>query len=400
MRAADVVGMAWGALVKHRLRSALSLLGVAIGVLAVVLLTALGEGARRYVGGQFEALGTNLLIVLPGKVETSGALPGLGGAPNDLTLADARALARDVPQAELVVPIALGNETVSHAERGRQVIVVGTSADFLEARRLALAAGSFLPRLEWERSAPVVVLGSKLARELFPAESPLGGVVRVGDARVRVVGVLAPRGMQLGLDMDDLAIVPVASAMRLFDESSLFRILVQVGAHGELERARERVVALLTERHDEEDVTCITQDSVSGGLESILAVLTLVIAGIAAVSLSVAGIGIMNVMLVSVSDRTSEVGLLRALGARRGDVRALFVVEAVLLSCAGGVAGLALSWLAERLLALWFPRFPAAAPAWAIAAALATSLVVGAVFGVLPASRASRLDPVLALQKR
>ncbi len=400
MRAADVVGMAWGALLKHRLRSALSLLGVAIGVLAVVVLTALGEGARRYVGGQFEALGTNLLIVLPGKVETSGALPGLGGAPNDLTLADARALQRDVAQAELVVPIALGNETVSHAERGRQVIVIGTSADFLEARRLALAAGSFLPRLEWERSDPVVVLGSKLARELFPAENPLGGVVRVGDARVRVVGVLAPRGMQLGLDMDDLAIVPVASAMRLFDESSLFRILVQVGAHGELDRARARVVALLTERHDEEDVTCITQDSVSGGLESILAVLTLVIAGIAAVSLSVAGIGIMNVMLVSVSDRASEVGLLRALGARRGDVRALFVVEAVLLSCAGGLTGLALSWVAERLLALWFPSFPAAAPAWAVAAALATSLVVGAVFGVLPASRASRLDPVLALQKR
>jgi len=399
VRFSDLLGMAAVALARHRLRTGLSLLGVAIGVTAVVLLTALGEGARKYVSGQFQALGTNLLIVLPGKTETTGAFPGFGGAPNDLTLQDARAIRRRVPQAELVVPVAIGNETVSHAERRRQTIVIGATKDFLEARRLGLAHGEFLPDIDWERAMPVAVLGPDLARELFRDENPLGAIVRVGDARVRVIGVLEPRGTQLGLDVDEVVIVPVASAMRIFNRSSLFRLLIQVAAHSELAHAQQRVVGIISERHGEEDVTCVTQDSVSGGLNAILAVLTLAVAGIAAVSLTVAGIGIMNVMLVSVSERTSEVGLLRALGARRAQVRALFVVEAILLSGAGGAVGLGVSWLLTRLFLAWYPAFPAAAPAWAVGAALGLSLAVGAIFGVLPASQASRLDPVLALRK-
>jgi putative ABC transport system permease protein len=236
-----------------------------------------------------------------------------------------------------------------------------------------------------------------VAEELFPGVNPLGELIRVGDARTRVIGVLEPRGMQMGIDMDEIVIVPVMSTMRLFNRSSLFRIIVQVGAHAEIDAARERVIELIIERHGEEDVTCITQDSVSGGLVAILAALTLAIAGIAAISLSVAGIGIMNVMLVSVSERTPEVGLLRALGARRRQVLALFLVEAVVLSAAGALAGLAASLVVTRALGVWYPKFPVEAPLWAVGASLALSLAIGTLFGVLPARRASRLDPVAAL---
>jgi len=400
VRASDLLALAWAALRRQRLRSSLTLLGVAIGVSAVVLLTALGEGARRYVQGQFEALGTNLLIVVPGKTETSGALPGIGGAPNDLTLADARALERGVPAAEIVVPIALGNDTVAHRERRRQVVVIGSTTDFLTVRKLAIQRGSFLPPLDWNRSAKVVVLGSALASELFPGENPLGAIVRIGDARTRVIGVLAPRGMQLGVDMDDLAIVPVASAMRLFNRSSLFRIVLQVGHHARIEAAEEHVRAIVTERHGEEDVTCITQDSVSGSLTGILAVLTLAIAGVAAISLSVAGIGVMNVMLVAVSERREEIGLLRAIGARSGQILALFLVEAVLLSIAGGAIGVGASWLVTELFELWFPGLPIDPPVWAVLAAVGLAVATGVLFGVLPARRASHLDPVEALTGR
>jgi putative ABC transport system permease protein len=401
MRAIDLCSFSLVALSKHKLRTRLSLLGVAIGVMAVMLLTSLGEGARRYVGGQFEALGTNLLIVLPGKVETEGALPGVfGGAPNDLTLDDAVALERGVREASRVVPLAIGNETVSHGSRKRQVVVLGTTAAFLDVRKLALATGRDLPDIEHDRSMSVTVLGQGLARELFRDENPLGKVVRIGDWRMRVIGILEPRGTQLGFDMDELALVPVGSAMRMFNRSSLFRIIVELGSHTQMDSAKARTIEILTERHDEEDITCITPEAVSGTLGDILAALTFALGGIAAVSLTVAGIGIMNVMLVSVSERTAEVGLLRAMGARRTQIMAIFLTEAVALSSMGGLLGLAISWALSRLLTWWQPGFPARTPLWAAVSAIILSLVSGVVFGVLPALKASRLDPVTALSKR
>jgi putative ABC transport system permease protein len=393
---ADLAELALPALLRHRLRTGLSLLGVAIGVAAVVMLTALGEGARRYVTGQFAALGSNLLVILPGRTETTGAIPHLGGVPNDLTLDDARALAR-LSGIRLVAPIAIGNETVSHRERSRQVTVIGATHELLEARQLVMGQGAFLPPGEMERGAAMIVLGAKLADELLPGESPLGRVVRVGEWRMRVIGVLERRGTQLGLNMDDVAILPVSTVLRMFNRSSLFRVLMRTHAHSELDLACDRAVALLTERHAEEDVTCITQDSVVAGLSSILTALTLALGGIAGVSLAVAGVGIMNLMLVSVSERTAEVGLVKALGAANRQVLAVFLTEAVLIALAGGLLGLGVGWTAIRVLVLMYPVFPAAPPLWALAAALGLSVAVGALFGVLPARRASRLDPVVAL---
>jgi putative ABC transport system permease protein len=396
----EVVLFALGALRGARRRSVLALLGTAIGVTAVILLTALGEGARRYVTAEFAGLGTNLVIVVPGKVETTGGMPGFGGAPNDLTLEDVQALQRALPRLKALAPIAIGNDTVSFRERQRQVAVIGATSDFAIARELVVRQGEFLPPGPLDRGAPVVVLGADLARELFLDQDPVGQVVRVGDWRMRVIGVLAPKGMHLGLDMDEIALVPVATGMKMFDESSLFRILMKAPTPADVEPTERRALAVLIERHDEEDVTLITQDAVSGAFSAILTVLTAALAGIAAISLAVAGIGIMNVMLVSVAERRAEIGLLKALGARSAQVLRVFLVEAMLLAGAGALAGLAAGFLGSEVLAHLLSGFDARPPPWAVLAAVATALGTGALFGLLPAWRATRVDPVEALARR
>ena len=396
----ELLAFSGGALAGHRLRSGLSLLGVAIGVTAVVILTALGDGARRYVLAQFAQIGANFVAILPGRVETTGALPGIGGVPHDLTLGDARALLREIPRARSVVPLAAGTETVAHGERRRQVLVVGSTVDFQGIRNLRLARGRFLPRLDLERGAPVTVLGDRLARELFPAADAVGEVVRIGGRRFRVIGVLAPRGQQLGMDMDEVAVVPVATAMALLNRSSLFRILIETVPGGDVRSIEQRAREILTARHGEEDVTLLTEDAVMTSLSSILTVLTLALAAIAAISLAVAGIGIMNVMLVAISERTAEIGLLRAVGASRRQILACFLTEAALLSTAGGALGLAAGWLGTRILVRIWPALPASPPPWAVITALLLSVAVGSIFGWLPARRATRLDPVQALAGR
>ncbi|HLE85065.1 MAG TPA: ABC transporter permease [Thermoanaerobaculia bacterium] len=398
MRPSDVLTFTWRALSRHLLRTLLSLLGVAVGVTAVVLLTPLGEGARRYVVDQFAAIGSNLLIVVPGKVETTGAFPGVGGAPNDLTLADAEAIARQIPSARLLAPMAAGTESVAFGARSREVALIGTTATFLELRRLTVAQGRFLPEEEAGRGRPVAVLGRRLAEELFPGRSPLGEVIRVGEWRFRVIGVLAPKGTQLGVNVDEVVIVPVVTAMRMLNRTSLFRVMVSVAPGADLETVEKRVIELLAERHGEEDVTVLTQDSVVGAISGILNALNLAVAAIAAISLAVAGIGILNVMLVSVAERTGEIGLLKALGAGRRQILALFLVEAVALSSAGGLAGLAAGYAAAQATARLFPALPTSPPAWAVVAAGVLAVAVGGTFGYLPARRAARLEPVEALR--
>jgi putative ABC transport system permease protein len=365
----------------------------------VVLLTALGEGARRYVLEQFAQIGSNFIGVVPGKVETTGGIPGLGGAPNDLTLDDARALDRRIPGARRVVPLVVGTESVEFRERRRQVLVVGSTADFLEIRRLELAHGTFLPAGELERGAPVAVLGARVARELFPKGGAVGSPVRIGGRRCRVIGVLATRGTQLAMNLDDVAILPVATVMRLFDRASLFRILIEADDGVPLETVKRQALAILIERHGEEDVTLLTEDAVKASLSAILAVLTAALVAIAAISLGVAGLGIMNVLLVSVAERTSEIGLLRAVGASRRQIRTVFLAEAALLSTAGGLLGLGVGWLGTRVLVGIWPALPATPPAWAVAAALAVAIGLGALFGWLPARRATKLDPIEALAR-
>ena len=398
MGLADLLRFAVGALTGHRLRTLLSVLGVAVGIAAVIALTALGEGARRYVTDEFASLGSNLVIVLPGKVETTGVAP-FGGVVHDLTLEDFRAMTR-IPGVRRAAPLAVGSEEVRAGERARSLPVLGTTAEFAEVRHIGVAAGRYLAPGDPDAGGNEMVLGMKAAAELFGAESPLGQVVRVGDWRFRVVGVLAPRGRGLGFDFDDLVFIPVRTAMRMFNRPSLFRILVDVRGPAEMEPVKGRILALMRERHRADDVTVMTQDALLSAFSSIMRALTLALAAIASVSLVVAGVGIMNVMLVSVAERRAEVGLLKALGARDRQVLSAFLAEATVLSVVGGLIGLAAGFGAIAAFRRFYPAFPAMPPGWAIAAALAMSVLVGIVFGVWPARRATRLDPVLALARR
>ena len=394
----DLFRFSLRALRGHRLRTWFSVLGVAIGVASVIMLTSLGEGARLYIAGEFTSLGTNLVVVIPGKTETLGAAPFVNTAPNDLTVADAEAMGREIPEIRLVAPVALGTAETKYKDRIREATVIGTTHEVKEIRGLKMGVGRFLPK--GIRDAPVCVLGARIQRELFGNQNPLGETIRIGGSRFRVVGVIAARGTTLGMNMDDVIEIPVDSAMRLFNRTSLFRIMAEVGSSANIETAKTAVIDLMVKRHGEEDITVLTQDAVLSTFGRILSILTLALAGIAAISLSVAGIGIMNVMLVSVSERTREIGLLKALGTTRRQILSVFLIEAAIISSAGGLLGFVVGIGAGQIAQQIFPAFPAQPPLWAVLASLGVSIGVGVLFGALPARNASRLDPIVALMRR
>jgi putative ABC transport system permease protein len=402
MRSGDLLHLASESLVRARMRSAMMLVAMAIGVAAVVVLTSLGEGARRYVTGEFQALGADLVIVLPGRSETTGVQPGMfaGETPRDLTLDDARSLLR-IPGVERIAPLVIGSVPVAAGELSREVPVIGTSAEFLIVRNLTMAQGSFLPAGEIDRDMAVCVLGSKVRSELFPRGPAVGATVRIGERRFRVIGVLSDSGRALGFDVQEIVLVPVSSALQLFNSASLFRILITARDRDSMPRVQKAVRAQLAERHQgEEDVTVITQDAVLATFNRIFTALTLTLAGIASISLAVAGILIMNVMLVAVSQRTAEVGLMKALGARGRQITALFLAEAVLLSIVGACGGLAVGFATVWMIGRVYPTLPLAPPVWAVVLAVMIAVASGVVFGLLPARRAARLDPVVALAGR
>lgn len=401
MRIVDVLAYAYGGVIGYRLRSLLMLFAMAVGVASVVVLTGLGEGARRYVTGEFASLGTHLLIVLPGRNETTGGAPPLlGETPRDLTLDDALALGRSAA-IRRIAPVTVGSAPVSFEQRDREVITIGTTADFLHVRRLKILSGRFLPQTDPRRAVPVCVLGGKLKRELFGNRAAVGRWVRVGDRRFRVIGVLASEGRAIGVDLEDMVVVPVASAQALFDTPSLFRILVEARSQSLIPTAKQQILTIIRARHEgEDDVTVITQDAVIGTFNKIFTALTMTVGGIAAISLAVAGILIMNVMLVAVSQRTSEIGVIKALGATRRTILTLFMTEAGVMAATGAAIGLTMGYAASAVTAQIYPVLSITAPIWAAVSALLLAVVLGLVFGVLPARRAAALDPIAALARR
>ena len=402
LRFADTLQLALSALRADRRRSALIALATAIGVTAVVLLTALGDGARRYVTSQFSALGTNLLIVIPGRTETVGGPPPvMGETPRDLSLNDYAAVAR-LPSVQRVVPVMVGAANVSTlAGVEREVTLLGVTSDMLEVRKLSIAQGHFLPPQAVDHAAAVCVLGPKLARELFGNANPLGQWVRVGDRRFRVIGLLANTGVSVGQDFNDMALIPVASAQALLNTQGLFRLLIEVRDERGMDAAKAAVRSAIMDLHEgEDDITLITQDSVVATFDRILNAITYALTGISAISLLVAGILIMNVMLVTVAQRKGEIGLLKALGARTAEIRRLFLLEAVMLSLTGASLGVVAGYGITTLVALRYPDFPVAVPWWGALAAVFTAAGFGLFFGVWPARRAALLDPVQALSGR
>ena len=402
MRTPDLIRFARGAATGNPLRSTLLVVAMAIGVAAVVILAALGDGARRYVINEFSSLGSNLVIVLPGRSQTGGFNPGnaITSTPRDLTVDDAQALLR-APSVKNVAPIAVGTSEISVGGKLREVMIAGTTAQYVQVRRLDMAQGRFLSVGDWRRGASEVVIGAKVREEMFGNAPALGQLVRVGDRRFRVVGVLASSGQGLGMNTDEVVFVPVSLAQAMFNSNTLFRVLIEATGRETIEPAKAQVTAILKERHDgEEDVTVITQDAVLSTFDRLLGALTMAVAGIAAISLAVAGILVMNVMLVSVTQRTSEIGLLKALGADAATIRNSFLTEAAMLSLAGAVLGYLLGQAGAALIRQLYPTYPAFPPDWAVLAGLGTALATGILFGVLPARRAARLDPVQALSKR
>ena len=397
MRTADLAFLAFESLRLHRIRTGLSLLAVAIGAIAVLLLTSLGDAAKSYVVHQFASMGTNIVGVLPGRTETSGIGASVGATRN-LTLEDAEAIRRTASAALRVSPFSLGAAPAEFEQRHRDIYVVGAIANYAEVRDLRLAAGQFLPEGDPRRGAPVVVLGYKLKQELFGAQNALGQNVRIAQARLRVIGVLEPKGQSLGVDFDEIAIVPVATGMRLFNQSSLFRIMVQARDEGSIPTVVRQVRTILIDRHKDEDFTVVTQDAMLQSFRSIINALTIALAAIAAISLAVAGIGIMNVMLVSVSERVSEVGLLKALGGEGKQIASLFLAEALLLSAAGACSGLLIGIVILKVASRALPALTLTpSPLWSVAI-VAFALLTGGLFGLIPARRAARLPAAESLR--
>lgn len=402
MKLLDVLQFALGSLRGSLTRTLLMMLAMSIGVAAVVILTGLGDGARRYVINQFSSLGTNLVIVFPGRTETAGIGPGmlLGQIPRELSLDDAGALLRS-RHVRRIAPLTIGSSQISQGARNREVIVLGSSADLLDVRHMTMGQGQFLPAGGLHDTSSVCVLGAKIKRELFGAAQAVGMTVRLGDRRFRVVGVLSSQGESMGFNTDEIVIVPAASAHILFNTSGLLRVLVEAKSRDAVLPAKKEVEDILfTRHHGERDVTVITQDAVLATFDRILHALTLAVGGIAAISLAVAGVLIMNVMLIAVAQRVKEIGLLKALGAPGAQIRNLFFAEAVLLSGIGSVLGLLLGQIGIVMIGQVYPSLPVAAPWWAILAAMGTSLGTGVLFSVWPARRAARLDPVQALSGR
>ncbi len=397
MELRDVLRLTASTIRSHRLRTVLTMLGIAIGTASVILLTSIGEGLRYFILNQFTQFGTNLIMISPGNTKTFG-MQGLVNTTRKLTIEDAQHLLR-VPGVEKVVPISYGTARVETSERARSVFIVGVTEDALAVWRVAMKHGSFFPAMDAHRAAPLAVLGSKLKTELFGNESPLGKHVHIGGSRYLVIGVMESKGQLLGIDIDDRAYVTVASALQLFNKEGLQEIHVLFSAGRDSKQVAEAIGKVLIERHDnEEDFTLITQTEMLDTLGNILNVITMGIGGVAAISLLVGAVGILTMMWISVNERISEIGLEKAIGAEAKQILLLFLTEAAILSTAGGLVGVVAGLSIAQLLGLLIPALPVRVPTLYVVMAIVVSVIVGLVSGVAPARRAAGLDPLEALR--
>jgi putative ABC transport system permease protein len=394
----ELIKLSLHAIVAHRLRSVLSMLGIAIGVTSVILLTSIGEGTRLYMVGQFTQFGTNVLAVNPGKAETLGVPGALGGTTHKLTIDDAEALAR-IPGVDRIVPMVFGTGRVEADGKGRSVFVYGVTPDVPEVWQWDVRIGSFWPHGDPRRSASQAVLGPKLKNELFGARNALGEFVRIGGARFRVVGIMEPKGQFLGFDLDDSAYIPIAAAMRIFNMDELTEIDLTFSHARMLESVEGAVRRVLTERHDgREDFSVTSQAAMLEVFDNIMNIITMAVGAIGGVSLLVGAIGILTMMWIAVSERQNEIGLIRSIGATRSQVQLVFLVEAATLATLGGLGGLTLGWALCALIRLALPGLPVHTPPLFVVLAVTVSLLVGLIAGVTPARKAAHLDPIEALR--
>ncbi len=397
MRPADFVRFTYASVTAHRLRTGLTALGIAVGIAAVILLTSIGEGLHRFVIAEFTQFGTNLISVTPGRTQTHGASLGAVNTVRPLSIDDALALRR-APYVQVSDPIVQGNAEVVQGGKSRRVTLYGVGPDFARSLQMRIATGEFLPQDDPRAARAFVVLGSKVARELFGGGNPLGSRIRVGGDRYRVVGVMQSKGQVLGFDLDDTVYIPAGRALEMFNRESLQEIHVNYEPTAPLAEVEEGIKRILIARHGAEDFTVTPQQKMLEVFGTVLDAITFAVAAIGGISLVVGGVGILTILTIAVAERTSEIGLLRALGATHRGILLLFLGEAALLAAIGGAAGLLAGWSIALVLQVALPALPVHVPwSYAVLAEL-MAVAVGLAAGVLPARRAARLDPLEALR--
>jgi putative ABC transport system permease protein len=392
----DLITLTSSSFLTYRMRSFLTGLGIAIGIAAVILLTSIGEGLHQFMLAEFSQFGTNIISVQPGKTQTQGGNVGIFGSVRPLTLEDADALRR-LQYVQYVIPGLVGNAEVRFEGRTRRTMVLGEGRDFSKAFTMKVQSGGFWTDEDNEQARAQAVIGAKIQQELFGGRNPLGQYMRIGGQRYRVVGVMESKGQILGMDMDDAVFIPAARAMELLNRPGLMEVNVSyradVPADTVIRLIRERMI----ERHGREDFTIISQEQALEVLSSVLDIITFAVAALGGISLLVGAVGILTIMTMAVTERTAEIGLLRALGAREKQVLTLFLSEAMILSALGGLLGLLIGVGIAQGLHLLFPALPVHTPwLYAVLAEL-TAITIGLAAGVVPAMRAARLDPVEAL---
>jgi putative ABC transport system permease protein len=392
----DFLTLTTSSFLTSRLRSFLTGLGIAIGIAAVILLTSIGDGLHQFVLAEFSEFGTNIITIQPGKTQTQGGNVGVISSARALSLDDADAL-RHLPYVENVNPGLMGNADLRANGKTRRATVFGEGHDFAKAFTMKLESGTFWPDEDNEQARAMVVLGTKVRQELFAGQNPLGGYLRIGGQRYRVIGVMEPKGQILGMDMDDAVFIPAARAMELFNRPGLMEINVSYRASADVNAVTRLITERLKEKHGREDFTTISQEQALEVLCSVLNVLTFAVGALGGISLLVGAVGILTIMTMAVTERTAEIGLLRALGAQEKQVLMLFLGEAIMLSAMGGVMGLVIGIGIAQGLHLLVPALPVHTP-WLFAVlAELTAVSIGLAAGVAPALRAARLDPVEAL---
>jgi len=398
--------IAYRSLRANRMRSILTMLGMVIGVSAVIAMVAIGAGANERIAAQISSIGSNLLLVLPGSTTSGGLRSGFGSAPT-LTMADARAIGRELPAVRLAAPSIRSTSPVVYGNQNWSTLIQGVTPEYFEIREYRLAEGRFFTADEVDASSKVAVVGRTVVRNLFGDESPVGEILRIKRVPFTIVGVLAEKGQSpQGQDQDDIIIAPITTVQnRLFGSGhpgSVGVIIAQAVDRESIGEAEREVVSLLRQRHrigsgQEEDFSVRNLSEMLAVAEASTWVMSLLLGAIASVSLLVGGIGIMNIMLVSVTERTREIGIRLAVGARERDILVQFLIEAVFLSVAGGAVGILLG-IGGSLLISRFAGWSTLISPGAVLVAFSFSAAVGIFFGFYPARKASRLDPIEALR--